>query len=321
MPMIIDCHVHVVGDGSNGSGCWVDLKRLNFGQKKAMLSTMGLASNVVGESLDQSYIERLESFVRESSLDKVVILASEMPYDKWGNKILGVAPFYVPNGYVLSLAKEREIFIPAISIHPAKPGAIEELESSYSAGARILKLLPNFHNVDCRDTRFKPFWRRMAELGMIFLAHTGDELTLPVINKDFEDPEVLRGPLEEGVKVIAAHSASSTFIARGFFEKFISMTKEHSNLWGDISALATPLRARFFRPLLNDSELQDRLIYGSDLPVPVVPLSAALWGVASYRDTQRLSQIDNPLERDFQLKKLIGFSDDVFTRLSTMIGS
>ena len=46
----------------------------------------------------------------------------------------------------------------------------------------MMKCLPNCQNIDCSNDRFKPFWNRMAEVGLPLLAHTGGEHTLQVIN-------------------------------------------------------------------------------------------------------------------------------------------
>ena len=62
--------------------------------------------------------------------------------------------FYVPNDYVLKLAREHPEFLPAVSIHPARPDALEELERCLAGGAVMMKCLPNCQNIDCNDRRF-----------------------------------------------------------------------------------------------------------------------------------------------------------------------
>ena len=72
--------------------------------------------------------------------------------------------------YVLRLANQHSEFLPAVSIHPARPDAMEELEKCLEGGAAMMKLLPNCHEVDCSDPRFRRFWERMAEAGLPLLA-------------------------------------------------------------------------------------------------------------------------------------------------------
>ena len=64
---------------------------------------------------------------------------------------------FVPNDYVIQLAHDHEEFIPAVSIHPARPDAIDELERCLEGGAAMMKCLPNCQNIDCSDDRFRPF--------------------------------------------------------------------------------------------------------------------------------------------------------------------
>ena len=78
--------------------------------------------------IDQAYEERLIGLIDDSSLDAVLLLAMDYPYDENGNCLKEKAKFYVPNDHVLSLAKKKARIIPACSIHPARKDAIEELE-------------------------------------------------------------------------------------------------------------------------------------------------------------------------------------------------
>ena len=127
-----------------------------------------------------------------------------------GRPLADEGAFYVPNDYVLALAGQHSEFIPAISIHPARPDALEELERCLNAGAAMLKILPNCQNIDCNDSRYKRFWERMAEAGLPLLAHTGGEHTLPVVRPDLAAPHTLKLPLECGVTVIAAHCGTAS---------------------------------------------------------------------------------------------------------------
>src|SRR5262249_12018950 len=155
--------------------------------------------------LESLYINRLLELVRGSSLQAAVILAQDLVYDEQGQTIKDAGSFYVPNDYVLGLAKKHPEFLPAISIHPARADALEELSRCLAAGAVMLKCLPNCQNINCNDRRYTRFWERMAEARLPLLAHTGGEHTLPVLRPEYADPRVLALPLECGVTVIAAH--------------------------------------------------------------------------------------------------------------------
>lgn len=320
--MIIDCHVHYVGDGSSGSGCRLDLRtpyRKFMG--KMLVRGIGLPVSLLREGgLDEAYRDRLLRLVRGSSLDRVVLLAQDDTYHDDGARVENHALFYVPNDAVLALAREHEEFIPAVSIHPARPDALDELDRCLAAGARVLKLLPNCHNVDCAAPRHRAFWRRMAEGKMILLAHTGGEATLPVLNKAYESPGPLRGPLECGVTCIAAHGAGrNTPLSPHYTPRLAAMMREYPHLYADNSALTTLNRFGTLAELLAP-DIAPRVLHGSDYPVPVAPLGPWLGGRYDWESASLLLGIKNPFERDYQAKRLMGFPEETFARLGTLLG-
>jgi predicted TIM-barrel fold metal-dependent hydrolase len=202
--------------------------------------------------VDQAYEERLIGLIDSSSLDAVLLLAMDYPYDPSGNCLKEKAKFYVPNDHVLGLAKKYSQIIPACSIHPARKDAVEELERCAEKGAKVLKLLPNCHHVDCSDIQYQPFWEKLAKLGLPFLAHTGGEFSVPVLDAKFADPRILQLPLECGVKVIAAHGAGKSGIwDPDYTSDLLKMMKEFPNLFTDNSALASPNRWRTIPALLD----------------------------------------------------------------------
>ena len=72
------------------------------------------------------------------------------------------------------------------------------------------------------------------------LAHTGGEHTVPIVNKAFADPKLLRTPLECGVTVVAAHCGSrSGAFDVDYFNDWVAMLPEFPNLYGDISAMVS----------------------------------------------------------------------------------
>ena len=96
------------------------------------------------------------------------------------------ARFFVPNDHVLDLAKKHSQIFSACSIHPARKDAIEELERCAERGAKVLKLLPNCHNLDCSDPRYRPFWEKLAQLGLPSWL-TPVEFSVPVLNSKSAD--------------------------------------------------------------------------------------------------------------------------------------
>lgn len=318
-PKPVDMHVHIVGNGSGGSGCWLRVTGWHRLLAALMLRHVGLPAEAMDGDLDRLFVERLLEQVRSSSLDAAVILAHDEVRDDQGRVMKGVGSFFVPNDYVLSLARKHSEFLPAVSIHPARPDALAELDRCLAAGAVMMKCLPNCQNINCNDRRFTRFWERMAEAKLPLLAHTGGEHTLPVIRREYADPRTLTLPLECGVTVIAAHCATkSGLLDPEYFHVFSEMTRRFANLYGDTSAFNVPMRGRHVRECLNEP-LVSRLVHGSDYPVPVNGHFAWASGFISWNDFRRCQKITNVLERDYQLKLAMGFPPEHFSRIGGLL--
>jgi hypothetical protein len=315
----IDMHVHVVGNGSGGTGCWLRVTGWHRPLAGLMLRQVGLPSSAMSGDLDRMVIERLLEMLRDSSLGAAVILAQDDVHDENGRVIPGIGSFYVPNDYVLALAKRHREFLSAVSIHPARPDAIDELERCLEAGAVMMKCLPNCQNINCADRRLTKFWERMAEAKLPLLAHTGGEHTLPVVRPEFADPRTLILPLEIGVTVIAAHSGTKSGLTDPeYFHVFAEMTRRFPNLYGDTSAFNVPMRGRHIRKCVVEP-LLSRMVHGSDFPVPVNGLWAWLRGFVSWKAYRQAQRNPNILERDYQLKVAMGFPPETFTRISKLL--
>lgn len=322
--MKIDCHVHVVGNGTGGTGCWYRPRGITRWGAPMMLRGVGLAPADLMGDLDRVYAERMLEFVRTSSLDAAVILAQDEPYQENGDVLADTGSFYVPNDFVLGLARCHREFLPAVSIHPARRDALDELERCLDAGAVILKCLPNCQNIDWNNPRYTCFLERMASAGLILLAHTGSERTLPVVAPRLANPAVLTRPLEIGVTCIAAHCGTGLYLLDpDYFDTFIAMLRRFPRLYGDNSALASVnfrTRPKAIRRLVAP-EFAGRILHGSDVPVTVSGALLCAGGLISWSEWRRTAAILNPIERDVQLKRALGFGDASFTRLAELFRS
>jgi uncharacterized protein len=314
----IDLHVHILGNGLSGSGCRVSLRWWQRPFVEMMARDIGTTMAPDDPALDDAYVDRLVRWVQESSLEKVVILACDDLFDETGGRHPGLSGIYVPNDRVLELARAHPEFLAGVSIHPARKDAIAELERCVAGGAVLLKLLPCVQAVDCNRQAYRPFWQRLAELGIPFLAHTGGEFSLPTHRPDLRSPAMLRLPLERGVKVIAAHCGTRALPWHpDYFDEFDTMRRSYPNLYGDVAALSQPVHLRTLEKLRENPE---RILYGSDYPV----VTAAFWSLAKgwitgkeYRDLRALR---NPLERKYRLTQALGFPDRVFSEVQRVLG-
>jgi uncharacterized protein len=312
-------HVHMVGNGGGGSGGWLRLSGWHRWLAGFMLRQLGVAPAALRGNLEALYAEKVLQFVRDSSLDAIVLLAHERVHDPNGAPREDLGSMFVPNDVVLRLAGEYPEILAGVSIHPARPDALEELERCCEAGAVLMKCLPNCQNIDFSDLRYRRFWERMAELRLPLLAHTGGEHTVPVINASLADPKLLRFPLECGVTVIAAHcGTSSGAFDTNYFDAWVAMLREFPNLYGDVSAMVSLNRCAHLPDCLR-AEIAPRIFHGSDFPVPVLGHRLWLQGRLERATFRRIQKLQNPLERDWQFKEALGFTEEARTRVTRVL--
>ena len=136
----IDCHVHFVGGGTAQSGTWFKLKtwwdRL---QARLMLKGCGIEPSAMHDDLDVIYTEQLLKLIKDSSLDALVLLAQDIAHADDGTPLPEQSKFYVPNDVVLELGRQHEEIIPAISIHPGRADAMDELEHADNRNIMIVR--------------------------------------------------------------------------------------------------------------------------------------------------------------------------------------
>ena len=319
--MKIDMHVHMVGNAASNHKCWVRVTPFKAPLYALMLRRLGLKySQLFSPDFDDTYRDTLLTYIRESEIDAVCLLAQEAVYRDDATLWEEAGNAYVPNDYVLKLASEHREVIPAVSIHPARPDAMDELERCIEAGAAMMKCLPNCQNINCNEPAFHAFWNRMAEAGVPLLAHTGGEHTLQVINVDYADPEYLRLPLECGVNVVAAHVATGSGpFDPDYLPRLVEMMSDFENLYADTSALNVPTRSYALRHCLDDDLLTSRVVHGSDYPVPTSSTWAWLRGLIDSDQWARLRAIQNPIELDYQTKVAAGFPEVHFIRINDLL--
>lgn len=284
-----------------------------------MLSGIGLPCSALNGDLDNVYLEKLLHWVQSSSLDAVVLLAHERVYDDSGRLLEDRGSAYTPNDYLFKIVRKHPEFLAGISIHPARPDALDELDRCIGQGAALMKCLPNCQNIDCRDRRYTRFWERMAQAGLPLLAHTGGEHTVDVVRADLADPRILEWPLQCGVTVIAAHCAGkSGLFDPEYFHHFAEMALKYPNFYGDNSAFNIPIRSRLYRKCIQ-GPLAQKILHGSDYPVPILPHWAWTRGLIDWKTFRVARAEPNPLERDVRVKEAIGFAPEVFTQIDRLL--
>jgi predicted TIM-barrel fold metal-dependent hydrolase len=323
-------HVHAIGLGQDGDGTSVNPEKLSARHPFKRFET-GLylkATGVKGLAhFDRDYLDVLVARARAFPHPlKVHLLAMDRAHHSDGTPDPARTEFHVPNDYVFQAAAQHpDLIAPVMSIHPARLDAIQELEACVAKGSRVLKWLPNAQGIDPADSHYDAFYRRMKELGVVLLTHAGEEKAVAV--KDAQalgNPLKLRRPLDLGVTVIVAHCASlgknadldhPGQVARNFdlFLRLMEDPKYRGRLFGDLSAITQINRLPApLQTLLARSDFDDRLLNGSDYPLPGVDL--IIWTrrlvelkLITSAERKGLNELwkRNPLLFDFVLKRTL----------------
>lgn len=314
---VVDMHVHLIA---------MDAQRGNFVSPKLRRGvTFQFLSRALGvkpgddASLDRQYRDQIARWSdEEGAPNKIGLLGLDWVYDAQGQRDEGRSHLVVSNDAVFDLCERHERFLPVPSVNPARADALDALEEVAERGAVMIKLLPNLQGFDPEEARFRPFWRRMAELGLPLLSHTGYEHALPSLNDDWGDPLRLVGALEEGCVVVAAHcGAAGRFHRIEYFNHFVSLLARYPRLYGDVSGFASPIRAGYLGPMMAGTLRRGRVIVGSDFPIPcaVEPYAREL-GLAK---TWALRMDKNPLRRNRRLFEALGLGPEIMTRAAKLL--
>jgi predicted TIM-barrel fold metal-dependent hydrolase len=325
---IIDMHAHIAGIGAGGSNCYVSQELRNNWRYDIYLKAFGLTENDLEEHGDQFAFEKTSQKLAASELvDGAVILALDGVVNKAGELDLEHTEVYIPNEFVArETAKYDNLFFGA-SINPYRNDALQRLEQAKADGAVLIKWLPAIQQIDPSDLRLTPFYSKLIELELPLLVHTGAENSFPSVNHDLGDPMLLRLPLDLGVTVIAAHVATTGKTgSETDFERLVVLFPEYPNLYADISSLTQLNKLWYLPKVLDHPEIHDRLLYGTDYPL----IETCLLGVRlvspwyfSFRlgwtRLSQISRIENPWDRDLELKKALGFEQEIFTRPAKLL--
>lgn len=224
-----------------------------------------------------AYVERLLRVLDGSEkVKRAVLLGMDGIYD--GNGVLDrtQTDFLISNRYVVQVAKRHpDIFLAGVSINPQRRDALDELERCAAEGAALVKFLPNAQCFDPADKRHLPFYRALARMKIPLLSHVGYEFSLAGRDQSAGDPQRLRAALDEGVSVIAAHGCShGLFLPEPHLKTALEFARRYPRFYLDASALTLPSRVRMLFLLRRHPELQERLLFGTDYPLPVLAYPA-----------------------------------------------
>lgn len=320
---VVDMHVHVAGLGHGGSNAFVSRELAESYKFPIYLRAFGVEEEELRIEGDKLLIGRLSKRIQNAHyIDSAVVLAMDGVIDENGELDRERTQFYVPNEYLMQeLPKYSNLHFGA-SINPLRHDSIERLERVAANGAVLIKWLPNIMEFSPGDDRIIPFYKRVAELCLPVLTHTGVEESFVSANDILGDPEHLRMPLELGVTVIAAHVASKGMIdGELYYDRFIRLFEEFPNLYADASSLTQINRLGHLKRLVDATEVHERLLYGTDWPLQFFPLVSPYYQLdaISLREANAVRGISSQFDRDYLIKKYAGLPDHVFARFSDLV--
>ena len=95
------------------------------------------------------------------------------------------------------------------------------------------------------------------------------------------------------------------------------MALRYERFYGDISAFGMVTRIWLLRCMLKSPALTAKLVFGSDFPVPQMPLSCL--GPVSFRHALELRRMTNPFDQAVAMMKAAGVPDAVFMRAEQLL--
>ena len=315
---IIDFHAHVAGLGYGNSGCFVNDEMRNNFRFRFYLMAMGTSLQELQKEGDQIVFKKISAAVAKSKVvDKVVILSLDGVINAKGELDKQLTQIYVPNEYVYAQTQKYPNLLYAASINPYRKDAIERLIAAKAQGAVLIKWLPSIMFIDPADPAIIPFYKKMAELNIPLLTHTGMEKSFSHAKDELADPHRLALPLSLNVKVIAAHIATTgESEGEDNFARILPMFKQYPNLYGDISSLTQINKLGYVKKVLAHPELEGRLIYGTDWPLQFFPIVSPWYHLDEIKISEAfaISSMSNQWDKDVALKIAMGLNKSVFLK-------
>jgi predicted TIM-barrel fold metal-dependent hydrolase len=329
MNEIIDMHVHFGAPDDPESGCYWS----SAFEKTAAYYAILL---VTGSMFKPMTIDRVRKHLSHQIktarfVNKTVLLALDEVYDTSGLKHREWTHLHVPNSYLAQWAQQEERVLFGCSVHPFREDWEEQLNFSLQNQTVLCKWIPSSQLINPADEQCMPFYRRLTDLKLPLLCHAGPEYAIPNSNSSYDsynNPKYLRKALDCGVAVIIPHCALPYFWFldadyqdhyREFLKLMGEADKKGWNLYADVSAIATPLRAPYIAEII-DKVSPDRLLFGSDYPIPLSEFtynrSNNIW--TWLRFVAKTMFLRNSLDKNYLVIKKMGFDQQIFTNASRL---
>lgn len=320
----IDMHCHTAGIGAGGSGCFVSNRLQRSFKFGLYLGSFGTSREELVRKGDAVVIDRIAAQVAQSRhVGCAVILALDGVVGPDGQLDRAATEIYVPNEFVASEVAKHPNLLFGASVNPYRPDALQRLEWAKAHGAVLVKWLPSIQHIDPADPRLIPFYRKLVELQLPLLSHTGSEHSFTLAEDAYCDPERLRLALQQGVTVIAAHAGTTgRYDGERSIDRLARLMTQYPNLYSDVSSLTQINKHSHLGEVLARPEFRGRLIYGTDYPLIAMRSLVSPWYYPfrlTWSQRRAISAECNPWDRDVELKQALGLPAEVWTKAECVL--
>ena len=355
--MRIDIHCQAVGKGNNINNTesevyfnisdepnWLTRHTYNF------LYTNILERELIkfgGDTVDNDgwistdeYFNLVYRLLKESKeIDGIVLLAfdavytdqgevDKIPTDLWvSNKFLNDRVIALNKRFESENIQKKRFFLGA-SVNPNSSKWEEELDFILEeTDAVLIKWIPSVQRIKVEKVAAE-FYKKLAQNEMPILCHVGPEHTFPegMRQKEYDHFRHLEKPLDENVKVIAAHcnTPSVPLLEKNEISDFYAFMEEknrdHVRLYADTSALCSITKSQYLPDIVKNFN-HGWLVHGSDFPIPVTGWVNLPFLSHDITPSEYLEIINckNPFDQDVIIKRAYGLSDSILDNMERVL--
>ena len=315
---LLDIHVHTAGIGAGDSGCFISKQMESSWKLGIYLKSFGTTREEVLAKGDAHVVQLISRQLAGSKhVGQAILLAMDGVVDANGELDRARTEIYVPNEFIAKETVKTTNLLFGASINPLRKDALAQLDWAKTNGAKLVKWIPSIMQFDPADERITPFYKKLVELKLPLLTHAGQERSFTHARDELCDPQRLHMPLKLGVTVIVAHIASTGANAgQRDTDRLAPMMATYTNLFSEISSLTQVNKLGYLKEALTRPDWSGRLLFGSDYPLINTPLCSPYCYPLQLTAEQcrRISAIENPWDRDVELKQALGVPREVFQR-------
>ncbi|OPZ78033.1 MAG: Amidohydrolase [Alphaproteobacteria bacterium ADurb.Bin438] len=306
--MIIDMHTHI-------PSLKTGLKIEGISSKLSYLGLKLLFQNKSNQELIEFFIKS----IKESIVEKSVVLALDGAYEESGKLIKeSIYPNATNEEVICVINKNKDILLFGASIHPYRKDAIKKLEEYIKIGAKLIKWIPSSQNIDLTNHKCIDFYQALSHYKIPLLCHSGIEHAFFEYDSSYSNPNNFEIALKNGVTLIIAHLGTNFLpFETSYFDDFKRLALKYENCYGDTSAILIPSRNKYLNEISKDKELQSKLVFGTDFPVPFFPSSYIFkLGIKKYLEIKQEKNYFNQYIKTLQEN---GIANETFHRFAKII--